>query len=166
MPPTADGQQRPVLIAYDGSSQAQGAIVEAGRELGGGRRAIVLTVREPLDQIVFAGLGGGTMLDPTTVSAMQDSAANEASAVAEDGAQLARQAGFAAEARVEVAASPWQEIVAAAEELDAGVIVIGSRGRTGLPKVLLGSVASAVAQHSRRSVLIVHPEAAGEPDES
>jgi nucleotide-binding universal stress UspA family protein len=159
MSPT-DREQRLVLIAYDGSSQAKGAIVEAGRELGAGRRAVVLTVIEPLEQIAFAGLGGGTMVDPATLSAMQNSAAKEAGAVAEEGAQLARDAGFAAEARVEVAATPWQEIVAVGDELDAGVIVIGSRGRTGLPKVLLGSVASAVAQHSRRSVLIVHPEAA------
>jgi nucleotide-binding universal stress UspA family protein len=95
---------------------------------------------------------------------MQESAENEALAAAEDGAGLATDAGFEAEARVEVAPSPWQGIVAIGDEIDAGVIVIGSRGRTGLPKVLLGSVASAVAQHSRRSVLIVHPETAGQPD--
>jgi len=53
-----------VLIAYDGSPQAKGAIVEAGRELGAGRRAVVLNVREPLDQIAFAGLGRRTTLDP------------------------------------------------------------------------------------------------------
>ncbi|MGV1047330.1 MAG: universal stress protein [Solirubrobacterales bacterium] len=159
MPISADADQRPSLIAYDGSSQAKGAIVEAGRELGDGRRAIVLTVYEPPDRIAFAGLGGGTELDPATVSALQDAAASEASTVAEEGAELAREAGFAAEARVAAAPSPWQEIVAIAEEIDAGVIAIGSRGRTGLPKVLLGSVATAVAQHSRRSVLIVHPEA-------
>ena len=155
-----------MLIAYDGSRQAKGAIVEAGRELGLGRRAVVLTVREPVDQIAFAGLGGGTMLDSATVSAMQESAASEAMAVAEEGAQLARDAGFAAEARVGVGATPWQEIVTIADEIGAGVIAIGSRGRTGLPKVLLGSVASAVAQHSRRSVLIVHPEVEGQPDGS
>jgi nucleotide-binding universal stress UspA family protein len=165
MSPSEDHDQRPVLIAYDGSSQAKSAIVEAGRVLHAGRGAIVLTVREPIESFVFAGLGGGTTLDPATVSAMQESAESEAIAVAEEGAGLAREAGFEAEARVEVAASPWQAIVAVADELDAGVVVIGSRGRTGLPKVLLGSVASAVAQHSRRSVLIVHPEAAREPDE-
>ena len=166
MAPTAESDQRPVLIAYDGSRQAKGAIAEAGRELSGGRRAVVLTVREPVDQIAFAGLGGGTMLDPATVSSMQESAAGEALAVAEEGAQLARDAGFAAEARVGVGATPWQEIVTIADEIGAGVIAIGSRGRTGLPKVLLGSVASAVAQHSRRSVLIVHPDVEGQPDES
>lgn len=162
---SADPDQRPVLIAYDGSSQAKGAIVEAGRVLGARRRAVVLTVREPTDTLVLAGLGGATMVDPATISAMQDAAHNQATVLAEEGAALARESGFVAEPRVEVAATPWQEIVSVADELDAGVIAIGSRGRTGLPKVLLGSVASAVAQHSRRSVLIVHPEAAAEHDE-
>lgn len=157
----ADGEaQRPVLIAYDGSDQAKGAIAEAGRVLGGRRRAVVLTVREPIESYDFAGLGGATTLDPATVSAMQESAQNEATVVAEEGAALAREAGFLAEARVEVGPTPWQEIVAVGDELDADVIAIGSRGRTGLKKVLLGSVASAVAQHSGRSVLIVHPAAA------
>jgi nucleotide-binding universal stress UspA family protein len=151
---------RPVLIAYDGSDQAKGAIAEAGRVLGGRRRAVVLTVREPIESYDFAGLGGATTLDPATVSAMQESAQNEATVVAEEGAALAREAGFLAEARVEVGPTPWQEIVAVGDQLDADAIVIGSRGRTGLTKVLLGSVASAVAQHSGRSVLIVHPATA------
>ena len=34
--------------------------------------------------------------------------------------------------------------------------MLGSHGRTGLAGVLVGSVAAAVASHSRRSVLIVH----------
>jgi nucleotide-binding universal stress UspA family protein len=165
MSPSADSDQRPVLIAYDGSSEAKGAITEAGRVLGPGRRAVVLIVREPIETFVFSGLGGGGTLDPATVSAMQNSAENEATVVAEEGARLAGEAGFVAEPRVGVAPSPWQEIVGVADELDADVIAIGSRGRTGLPKVLLGSVASAVAQHSRRSVLIVHPKTGQDPGE-
>ncbi|HWH20372.1 MAG TPA: universal stress protein [Solirubrobacterales bacterium] len=160
MAPSDDRGQRPVLIAYDGSDQAKGAIAEAGRVLGPGRRAVVLIVREPIESFDFAGLGGGTTIDPATVSAMQESAHNEATVVAEEGAALANDAGFVAEPRVEIGPTPWQEIVAVGDELDADVIAIGSRGRTGLTKVLLGSVASAVAQHSGRSVLIVHPSAA------
>jgi nucleotide-binding universal stress UspA family protein len=156
MAASADG--RPVLIAYDGSDQAKRAIAEAGRVLGPGRAAVVLTVREPIETYEFVGLGGATTLDPATVSAMQNAAQNEATVVAEEGAALARAAAFDAEGRVEVGPTPWQEIVDVAEQLDAEVIAIGSRGRTGLKKVLLGSVASAVAQHSGRSVLIVHPE--------
>jgi nucleotide-binding universal stress UspA family protein len=155
MAPGTESGRRPVLIAYDGSEQAKVAIAEAGRILGPGRPAVVLTVREPIESYDFAGLGGATTLDPATVSAMQEAAQNEATVVAEEGAELARAAGFEAETRVEVGPSPWQEIVAVADQLDADVIAIGSRGRTGLKKVLLGSVASAVAQHSGRSVLIV-----------
>lgn len=155
-----------MLIAYDGSDQSKRAIAEAGRVLGAGRPAVVLTVRDPIEHYDFTGIGGATTLDPATVSAMQEAAENEATAVAEAGTALAREVGFAAQARVGVAPSPWQEIVEVAEELDADVIAIGSRGRTGLSKVLLGSVASAVAQHSRRSVLIVHAETAVETEPS
>jgi nucleotide-binding universal stress UspA family protein len=156
---------RPILIAYDGSDQAKAAIAEAGRVLGAGRRAVVLIVREPIEHFEFVGLGGARTLDPATVSAMQDAAQNEATNVAEEGASLARDAGFDAEPRVESAPSAWQEIVDVADELNADAIAIGSRGRTGLTKVLLGSVASAVAQHSRRSVLIVHPETGSGQDD-
>jgi nucleotide-binding universal stress UspA family protein len=154
MSPGGDRVERPVLIAYDGSEEAKGAIAAAGRILGPGRRAVVLTVRDQIEHYDFTGLGGATTLDPVTVSAMQDAAQNEATAVAEEGAALAGEAGFDAEARVGIGPSPWQEIVEVADQLDAEAIAIGSRGRTGLSKVLLGSVASAVAQHSSRSVLI------------
>ena len=120
-------------------------------------------MREPFEKIAFAGLGRDR--------ARPGDPLGDAGVGGERGRCRGRRGGEArrrrrvhAEARVEVAPSPWQGIVAIGDEFDAGVIVIGSRGRTGLPKVLLGSVASAVAQHSRRSVLIVHPEATGDPD--
>jgi nucleotide-binding universal stress UspA family protein len=53
-------------------------------------------------------------------------------------------------------APSWKAIVEVADERDASVIVLGSHGRTGLADVLLGSVAGAVAAHSRRTVLISH----------
>ncbi len=45
-------------------------------------------------------------------------------------------------------------ILAAAERLDADAIVLGSHGRSGFKRALLGSVAEAVARQSRRPVLI------------
>jgi nucleotide-binding universal stress UspA family protein len=54
------------------------------------------------------------------------------------------------------AAEPWKRIVTFAEERGASLIVLGSHGHGGLSDVLVGSVAAAVASHSRRSVLIVH----------
>jgi len=45
-------------------------------------------------------------------------------------------------------------LLAAAERLDADTIVVGSHGRSGFKRALLGSVAEAVARQSRRPVLI------------
>jgi nucleotide-binding universal stress UspA family protein len=46
----------------------------------------------------------------------------------------------------------------AAERFNADVICLGSHGRSGLAKTLLGSVAHAVMAGSRRPVLIVREE--------
>jgi nucleotide-binding universal stress UspA family protein len=51
--------------------------------------------------------------------------------------------------------SPGQEIVKAAKDWPADMIVIGSHGRSGLGRVLLGSVAEAVMRHAPCPVLIV-----------
>ena len=54
------------------------------------------------------------------------------------------------------------EIIAAAAEVGADLVVIGSRGRTGLASAVLGSVARNVLHGSTASVLVVHePKAAG-----
>lgn len=47
-----------------------------------------------------------------------------------------------------------EEIVAAAERWDADLIVMGSRGRSGVTRVVLGSAARDVLQHAHCSVLI------------
>ncbi len=47
------------------------------------------------------------------------------------------------------------EIIEAADEIEADLIVMGSHGRTGLAHVLIGSVAEAVVRHAHCPVLIV-----------
>jgi hypothetical protein len=54
MNPEAGGE-RPVLPAYDGSGHAKAAIEQAGRLLRPGRRALILTVWQPLPTIPFFG---------------------------------------------------------------------------------------------------------------
>src|SRR5918994_6693202 len=47
-----------------------------------------------------------------------------------------------------------EEIVALGEELGAGLIVVGSRGRGGLKRALIGSVSDSVGRHAHRPVLV------------
>jgi nucleotide-binding universal stress UspA family protein len=47
----------------------------------------------------------------------------------------------------------WQEIQAVADDIDADLIVLGTHGRHGLARVLLGSVAEHVIRTSHRPVL-------------
>ena len=48
------------------------------------------------------------------------------------------------------------EVIAAAADVGADLVVIGSRGRTGLARAVLGSVARNVLHGSNASVLVVH----------
>jgi nucleotide-binding universal stress UspA family protein len=53
---------------------------------------------------------------------------------------------------------PTQAIVEAAERLGADLIVMGTRGLTGLKHVVLGSVAERTIRHARCPVLTVHDD--------
>ncbi|MEV0202604.1 universal stress protein [Nonomuraea sp. NPDC050691] len=54
--------------------------------------------------------------------------------------------------------SIWKTIVDVADELDAALIVTGSRGLSGARSVLLGSVSNHVLHHAHRPTLIVPPQ--------
>ena len=140
----------PVVFAYDGSELAKQAIEEAGRLLEVAGEAMVVTVWQPFD-VGFLPVAG-VQFDAAQIAEVRTAAANTAAA----GAALAEAAGFQARS-AEIERSPtWKGIAEFADEHDARLIVLGSHGRSGLAGVLVGSVASAVAAHSRRSVLIVH----------
>ena len=53
---------------------------------------------------------------------------------------------------------PDEEIVSQAEELGAGLIVIGSRGVGGIRRALMGSVSDSVVRHAHCPVLVVREE--------
>jgi nucleotide-binding universal stress UspA family protein len=147
---SAASESGPVLFAYDGSELAKLAIEEAGRQLAPGRDALVVCVWEPFDVgfVPVTGLSFDAAQIRDVKRAAEDTAA--------EGASLAEAAGFRARSVAVEGAPSWKAIVEVADERDASVIVLGSHGRTGLADVLLGSVAGAVAAHSRRTVLISH----------
>ena len=51
--------------------------------------------------------------------------------------------------------TPWNEIVLAAKEYKADLIIIGTHGRTGLKHVVMGSTAERVVRHAHCPVLVV-----------
>ena len=74
--------------------------------------------------------------------------------IAEDGATVLKTAGVPATAETRCG-DPAEEIIGAAFESEADLIVVGSRGQSGLERLVLGSVARNVLTHAPMSVLIV-----------
>jgi nucleotide-binding universal stress UspA family protein len=142
----------PILICYDGSESAEHAFNAAAGVLAG-RKAIVVDIGP-----VLTGAESYAAVTPgINIGLMEDANLDAALERAQEGAELARRAGFDAEARAELSAPTWEGIVDLCEEIDAAVIVIGSRGLTGARERLQGSVSHQVAEHSKRPVLIVTP---------
>ena len=65
-----------------------------------------------------------------------------------------RAAGLEVTAKV-ASGDPAHEILRAAAEVDADLVVMGTHGRTGLTRLLLGSVARNVILHTHASVLVM-----------
>jgi nucleotide-binding universal stress UspA family protein len=83
--------------------------------------------------------------------------------LAERAAGVLREAGLACEAAM-LSGDPRSALVEEARRMKADLAVVGSHGRSGLSRLLLGSVASHVAGHAPCSVLIVkEPHANAKP---
>lgn len=133
-PADQEPTQPVILHAGDGSADSLDAARVAGRIAGRlGASVVTLNVGEGLDRDA---------------------------AIAAEAAALIEAGGPEPVVRLE-AGSPHRRIVEVAGELDASLVVVGSRGRTGLKA--LGSVSERVAHRASCSVLVVrrptHPTA-------
>jgi nucleotide-binding universal stress UspA family protein len=147
------GDLGPVLFAYDGSELARLAIEESGRQLEPGRETVVLTVWRPF---VVGFISPPEVKFDAEAPEEVEQAAEETAA---QGASMAQAAGFRAHSLAVNEAPTWKAIAGVADDRDASLIVLGSHGKSGLTGIFIGSVASAVAAHSGRNVLIVHRRA-------
>jgi nucleotide-binding universal stress UspA family protein len=145
----------PSLICYDGSEAAKKAITLAA-ELLTVQEAIVLTVWQPIDVAGGIGWTGGSAGTLNFVE-LDRAASDEAVLLANDGVLAATEAGLDAQAKTIQASGPvWSTICEVADRDHAGVIVMGSRGLSGVKSVLMGSVSSAVLHHASQPTLVVH----------
>ena len=139
-----------ILIALDDSAHSEQALDFITRmRWPAGSRVIVVTVMQP----VVAALAGPFEPTPLEVdlTAEQRRLAEELVSRAEN---RLRECGFATEGSV-LSGDPRESLVQEARDVRADLIVVGSHGRTGLAKLMLGSVSSHVVTHAPCSVLVV-----------
>ena len=139
-----------ILIPVDGSPTAQKAVEKAaGLARAFGSQATAIYVIDPYP---FTGLGS----DFAYGQAEYLSAAQAEAAEATEAARAAlAAAGVAVQVEVVESHAVWRGITETANARGADLIVMGSHGRRGLEKLVLGSVAQRVLAHATQPVLIV-----------
>ena len=143
----------PTLICYDGSPSARHALTAARRILGSEPAVLLHVWSAPLEVLAdsFSTRGGG----PPT-AALEADALERAGAVTAEGMRLAEEAGLRVEVReARSTREIWQTILEVADELDAGLLVVGTHGATAAQDALLGSVSHGLLSHSERPVLVI-----------
>lgn len=147
----------PILLCTDGSEHAAHAI-SSGLELVGTDGPFVLTtVAHDPDPMLVTGTGiaGGVMSAGAFEEQVKASRA-DSQALAESAAASLDVVDVEVQVLMGDAGSKICEL---AESLSARAIIIGSRGRGGLKRALLGSVSDHVVRHAPCPVIITGPKA-------
>jgi nucleotide-binding universal stress UspA family protein len=142
-----------LLICYDGSDGAKAALAAAAQAFAG-HHAVVACYWQPLaTSSKRFGLDLRELVQESDDINRRE--AELARTLADEGAALARDAGLEAEARaVEIDGPIDEAILSHADELDAAAIVLGSRSRSSVRSLLLGSIANEIVQRAPRPVYL------------
>src|SRR3954452_12895549 len=151
----ANDDQRPILVCVDGSDASTDAAAAGLALIGGNPRLIVVTVAEETDPMLVTGSGfAGPVMTREELQALDDNAEKQSFAVAE---QAAATLGIS-DADVRVArGDPGRAVCAIAAELSARGLVMGTRGRGGIKRALLGSVSDYVLRNAPCPVVVTGP---------
>ncbi|MNR86216.1 Universal stress protein F [compost metagenome] len=144
-----------VLIATDGSDYSQRALKQMKAYLPATTEEVLLVNVSPNPNLGAIGVVGPPYIDYT---ALADQLRAEGQAILEQGgAELDRQ-GFKVRL-IFREGDPATEILELAQTEGVGLIVVGSHGRTGMRRFLLGSVSDKITTHAPCSVLVIkHPQ--------
>jgi nucleotide-binding universal stress UspA family protein len=139
---------RHILVPHDFSDTAQNALsfaIELATKLGA--KITILHAYE----VPSYGYPDGV----TLTAEVADSIRKAAETALESVVARARRPGLEVASTLQQG-SAWREINTAARELHAGLVVMGTHGRHGLARALLGSVAEKVVRTAPCPVLTVH----------
>ncbi len=146
-----------IVCGVDGSAYSQAALRVAGRlseRLG--LKLVVAHVAEPAPAYIpyaasapFGGMAGGYALTEE-VESREEPAERLLQQIVDSGLDVERRT---------LVGVPADRLAALAEDEDAELIVVGSRGRGAFKSALLGSVSNSLVDVARRPVLIVPPGA-------
>ncbi|AGB38793.1 universal stress protein [Natronococcus occultus] len=149
-----------VLVPIDDSEQSRAALDFALEEFSDAA-LIAIHVTDPGTVYGATGVEAGTKTSPETGTGVRDDyerirthRETEVERLLADARRRAEAAGVALETEALVGDIP-KRIIASAEAHDVDRLVIGSHGRTGASRLLLGSVAETVARRSPVPVTIV-----------
>jgi len=144
-----------ILIAIDGSDFSQAALTSViARPWPPNTELKVLNVVEPPSLLMGREMAGPDPEFEAVWNALREQAKDFVSKAADK----LRQAGFNVSTEL-VEGDPKAQIIDVANGWDAGMIIMGSHGRSGLSRFLMGSVSEGVVRHAHCSVEIVRQAA-------
>lgn len=141
-----------VLIPTDGSEYAQMALRSvAERPWPEGSEFLIIA--SPEFPVI---IGEFPYYAPEQLTELAEGSEKHATESAASGAELLTNAGLRVSRQVtEPKDAPSRAILAAADSWEADLIVMGSHGRRGFDRIVLGSVSESVAMHARCSVEVI-----------
>lgn len=142
-----------IVLGTDGSPSAEAAErVLVSLPIAGGVPVNVVSVAEVLHALAI-GIAPTVYADALAWQAEYEAeAVRQHLRIAEDAAERLRAGGVDAQASVRTG-DPAAELLTVAET-STDLIIVGSRGQTGLKRLVLGSVARRVLHHAKASVLV------------
>jgi nucleotide-binding universal stress UspA family protein len=146
-----------ILLATDGSENANLASSTAA-DLAKSTNSELHVVYVGHMPSIFYESPGAIVLDPDLQSRMEEDAEEAARTKLKEQVQKIREAGTEVAGVHTRVGFPDAEIVGLAERLNAGLIVMGSRGLGPLRRALMGSVSDSVVRHAHCPVLVVRQE--------
>ncbi len=146
-----------ILVATDGSKHSEHA-AQMGIELAKLSKGKVTAVYVADEGRYFVPISdAGFNLSSGVMDSIRGSIIKSGETAVKSIVDLAKNAGVPIETMI-IEGRPAEDIIKLAEDSKMDVIVMGSIGKTGIEKFLLGSVAEKVVRGSKVPVLVVHGE--------